>query len=131
MAAISPEKQRSAKTTTTQSSTANPSNLPCTSENDVEMGKSTLSPTIQPTKPPRRKTGHSIVDDNTFVGDRISTEILPSCSTAQHSEAKTEHQIISSSDVATTMTQRQQRAIDELAVQNIELSRLMASVYVS
>lgn len=111
---------------------ANPSNLTCTTENDVEMGKSTLSPTIQPTKPPRRKTSRSIVDDDdTFVIDGTS-EILPSCSLAQPNETKTEPQIISSSspDVASTMTPRR-RVIDELAVENIELSQIMANVDVS
>lgn len=95
------------------------------------MGKSTLSPTIQPTKPPRRKTSRSIVDDDTFIIDGTS-EILPSCSLTQPSETKTVPQIISSSspDVATTMTPRR-RVIDELAVENIELSRIMANVDVS
>ncbi len=129
MAAKSSEKQ----TATSTSAPANPSNLTCSTENDVEMGESTLSPAIQPTKPRRRKMIHSIVDDDTFVVDGTS-EILPSCSLAQPSETKAELQIpqimSSSPDVATPMTE-QRRAIDELAVQNIELSRLMASVYVS
>lgn len=104
----------------------NPSNLPCTTENDVEMGKSTVSPTIQPTKPRRRKTSHSIVDDDVDG----TSQILSSFSLTQPSETKTEPQIISSSsppDVATTMTPRtRRRAIDELVEENIELSRIRA-----
>lgn len=111
----------------------NPSNLTCTTENDVEMGESPLSPTIQPTKPPRRKTSRSIVDDDTFVIDGTS-EILPSCSLTKPTETKTEPQIISSSspaDVATTMTPRtRRRAIDELVDENIELSRIRATANV-
>lgn len=73
----------------------------------------------------------SIVDDDTFVIDGTS-EILPSCSSIQPAETKPEPHIIfpSSPDVATTMTPRR-RVIDELAVENIELSRIMANVDVS
>ncbi|XP_037043140.1 gamma-aminobutyric acid receptor subunit alpha-6 isoform X7 [Bradysia coprophila] len=130
MAALSSEKQRSVrKTMKSSTTTASPSHLTSTTENDVEMGKSTLSPEIQPIKPRRRKTSRSIVDDHTFVIDGTS-ETLPSCSLTQPNETKTEAEIISSSsppDVA-TMTARR-RAIDELAVENIELSRLMDSVF--
>lgn len=135
MAAISSEKQHPI-ITTMQSTTAptNPSNLPCTTENDVEMGKSTLSPTIQPIKASRRKMSRSIVDDDTFVIDGTS-EILPACSITQPSETKTEPQIISSSsppDVPTTMTPRtRRRAIDELVDENIELSHRRANIDVS
>lgn len=136
MAAISSEKQRSVRKTMKSATTTNPSHLTSTMENDVddvEMGESTLSPDTEPTKPRRRKTSRSIVDDHTFVIDGTA-EILPSCSLAQPNETKTEAEIISSSSSSSpdeaTMTARR-RAIDELAVENIELSRLMDSVFVS
>ncbi|KAG4066898.1 hypothetical protein HA402_009000 [Bradysia odoriphaga] len=95
MAALSSEKQRTVrKTMKSSTTTASPSHLTSTTENDVEMGKSTLSPEIQPIKPRRRKTSRSIVDDHVIDG---TSETLPSCSLTQPNETKTEAEIISSS----------------------------------